>query len=147
MNKQNKFAKYILVGLTLFTWVACDKDEAPVVDEPQIESLEVGRDNNGMVRPGGDLHIDAPILAPGGIANITLGIHPESGDGWTFEQVFTEGYEGLKNADFHEHIDVPAEATEGEYHLHLTVTDQAGQIAEVESHLEITAEADADSGH
>ncbi|MEC3878855.1 DUF4625 domain-containing protein [Parapedobacter sp. 10938] len=145
MNKQNKHFIYILLGLTLFTWAACSKDESPAVDKPLIESLEVGHDNNRMVRPGGDLHLDAAILAPGGIAHITLEIHPEIGDGWVFEQVFTDGYEGLKNTDFHQHIDVPVDAAEGEYHLHVTVTDQAGQVAEAESHLDITAEAE--EGH
>src|SRR5690606_8836994 len=139
MNKQNKHFIYILFGFVFFAVAACDKDETPRVDKPLIESLEVGHDNDRIAHPGSDLHLDAPILAPGGIASIPLEIHPESGEGWTFEQVFTDGYEGLKNADFHEHIDVPADAAEGEYHLHLTVTDQAGQTAEAESHLDIVA--------
>lgn len=137
MNKQKKLFIYILFGFTFFTWAACNKDETPEMDKPQIESLEVGHDNNLTAHPGSDLHLDAAILAPGGIASITLAIHPENGDGWEFEQVFIDGYEGLKNTDFHEHIDVPADAAEGEYHLHLTVTDKAGNSVEAESHLNI----------
>jgi len=146
MNKQKKLFIYILFGFTFLTWAACSKDETPEVDKPLIESLEVGIDNSGTAHPGSDLHLDAAILAPGGIASITLTIHPENGDGWEFERVFTDGYEGLKNADFHEHIDVPADAAEGEYHLHLTVADKAGNTVEAESHLDIVP-GDGDDDH
>lgn len=140
MNKQNKRFIYTLFGLALFTWAACNKDEAPGADTPLIETLEVGHDDNRTAHPGSDLHLDAAILAPGGIASITLTIHPENGDGWEFEQVFVEGYEGVRNTDFHEHIDVPADAAEGEYHLHLVVTDKAGNTAEAESHLDLVVD-------
>ena len=66
---------------------------------------------------------------------------------WEFEQVFTEGYEGLKNTDFHEHIDIPADAAEGEYHLHLTVADKVGNTVEGESHLDIVAGDGSDEHH
>src|SRR5690606_36256139 len=98
MNKQNKLFVAILVGFTFLTWAACDKDEAPEVDKPLIEALEVGHDNDRIAHPGSDLHLDAAILAPGVIASIRLSIHPESETGWEFERVYTEGYEGLKNA-------------------------------------------------
>ncbi|WP_262246209.1 DUF4625 domain-containing protein [Parapedobacter soli] len=146
-NKRNKFLVYILLGFTFFSWAACDKGGTPTVDKPLIESLEVGHDNDGIAHPGSDLHLDAAILAPGVIARITLSIHPEGETGWTFERVYTEGYEGLKNADFHEHIDIPADAAEGEYHLHLTVVDKAGNTAETESHLDIVAGEDDHGDH
>lgn len=148
INKQNKFFSFILIGLTLVTWTACDKDDdGPAVDGPLIETLEVGHDNDRTAHPGSDLHLDAAILAPGTIASITLSIHPEGAEGWEFEQVFTAGYEGLKNADFHEHIDVPATAAEGEYHLHLTVADKAGNTVEEESHLDIVAGDGSEEHH
>ena len=137
MNKQNKFVIYILAGLTFFAWSSCNKDEDPDIHKPLVETLEVGHDNNRTAYPGSDLHLDVVIVAPRGIAHINLEIHPESGEGWTFEKVFTEDYEGLRNASFHEHVDVPADALEGEYHLHLTVTDKVGNTAEAESYLEI----------
>lgn len=137
MNQQNKFVIYMLAGFTFFAWTACNKDEGDDIGKPLIETLEVAHDNNRLTYPGSALHLDAAIVAPGGIAHINLEIHPENGEGWTFEKLFTEGYEGLRNASFHEHIDVPAGAEEGEYRLYLTVTDKAGNTAEVESHLEI----------
>src|SRR3546814_8409799 len=90
MNKQNKHLIYILLGLTLFTWAACDKNGTPVVDKPLIESLEVGLDNSGIAHPGSVLHLDAAIVAPVDIASITLSIHPEGADGWEFAQVRSE---------------------------------------------------------
>jgi len=140
INKQNKFFFYFLMGLTIFTWTACDKDDdGTAVDGPLIETLVVGQDNDRTAHPGLDLHLEAAILAPGTIASITLSIHPEGESGWELEKIYTEGYEGLKNVNFHEHIDVPADAEEGEYHLHLTVADQAGNTIETESHLHIVA--------
>jgi hypothetical protein len=40
-------------------------------------------------------------------------------------------FSGLKNAEFHKHIDIPADAVTGLYHLHLAVTDQQKQMAEL----------------
>ncbi len=140
MKNQNKFVMLALVGLTIFSLASCNKDDDPVIENPTIEGLEVGHDNNRTAYPGSDLHLDAEILAPGIIASIKLEIHPGSGEGWTFEQVFIDGYEGLRNASFHEHLDVPADAAVGEYHLHLVVTDKAGNTAEAESHLEIVVD-------
>ncbi len=137
MKKQNKLVALALVGFTFFSLASCNKDDDTIIEKPTIGGLEVGHDNNRTAYPGSDVHVEATILAPGTIANIKLEIHPESGEGWEFEQVFTEGYEGLKNANFHEHIDIPEGAAEGEYHLHLVVTDKAGNIVEAESHLDI----------
>ena len=137
MKKQNKLAVLALIGTTVLSLASCNKDDDPIIEKPTIEGLEVGHDNNQTAYPGSDLHLDAAILAPGAIASIKLEIHPEAGEGWEFEEVFTAGYEGLKNADFHEHIDIPADAAEGEYHLHVVVTDKAGNSVEAESHLNI----------
>src|SRR3546814_5447762 len=147
MNNQNKYLICIHLRFILVTWAVCDKNGTPAVDKLLIESLEIGLDNSGIAHPGSDLHLDAAIVAPGDIASITLSIHPEGADGWEFEQVFTEGYEGLKNADFHEHIDVPADAAEGEYHLHLAVADKAGNTVEVESTLELVVGSDDGNEH
>ncbi|RZL39214.1 MAG: DUF4625 domain-containing protein, partial [Pedobacter sp.] len=37
----------------------------------------------------------------------------------------------------HKHIDIPADAVLGLYHVHIKITDQAGQVTDVESDLEI----------
>ena len=49
----------------------------------------------------------------------------------------TGKYIGVKNTEFHEHIDIPADAPLGAYHLHITVTDKEGQTATAKAHLEV----------
>lgn len=138
MNTKQLFSS-LNVALVLFLLgiAACKKDK-DVVPKPTIPRLEVGMENNKVANPGGDLHLEADIVAAGTIANIKVEIHPESGStGWTFSQTFTEGYEGAKNTEFHEHIDVPANAAVGEYRLHLVVTDKAGNTATGEAEFTI----------
>lgn len=137
MNTKQIFGR-LSIALFLFAVIfsACKKDN-DIVANPTITDLEIGSGNNKTAYPGADVHIEAEILAPGGIANIKISIHPEGGAGWTFNQTYTEGYEGLKNAELHEHIDIPEDAATGEYHVHITVTDKAGNIAEADSELNI----------
>ncbi len=138
--KTNRFFALILVLVAFAT--ACKKDpKAPAA--PSISGLEVGINNNGKVFPGNDLHLEAEITAPGLIQEVKVKIHGETGGGWTFEKVYTDGFKGLKNSTLHEHIDVPESAALGKYHLHLTVTDQWGQVTEEEADLEITIDPDA----
>lgn len=122
------------IAVILFTlaFSACNKDKDVVV-KPTITGLEVGMENSKVANPGGDLHLDAEIVAPGNIANIKVEIHPEGSTGWIYDQTFTEGYHGVKNVDFHEHIDIPANAAVGDYHLHLVVTDQKGNTTTAEA--------------
>jgi hypothetical protein len=132
--KNNK----IIIALLLLTsvFVACKKDRIEP-QGPTIALLEVGHENNKTAYAGTDIHIEATINALANIAKVKLQIHPAIDGGWEFEQEFTEGFVGLKNADFHQHIDIPADAELGKYHIHLSVTDQQGRTTEVESELEI----------
>ena len=72
------------------------------------------------VARGSDLHTEFLINAVNGIHNISVDIHahdltPADGEvEWEYEAVFEEGYHELTEADFHEHIDVPATASAGE---------------------------------
>ncbi|RYD89027.1 MAG: DUF4625 domain-containing protein [Sphingobacteriales bacterium] len=137
-----KTTKQILVLLlltgSLFSACKKDNDETPAVQAPAITGLEVGTGNNKIAHPGNDLHIEAQIVAPGTIENVVLEIHPEEGEGWEVNTTYTEGFAGQKNAEFHKHIDVPAEAALGHYHGHLKVTDKNGKVTELEFELEVT---------
>ncbi|HRP55446.1 DUF4625 domain-containing protein [Agriterribacter sp.] len=137
MATKQIFSK-LSVGLffLFLAFSACKKDK-DVIAKPTITDLEIGSGNSKTAYPDADVHIEASVLAPGSIANIKVEIHPEGGSGWTFTQIYTEGYEGLKNADLHEHIDIPEDAATGEYHVHITITDKAGNVAEAESALNI----------
>ena len=128
----------IIIALFLLTSVfaACKKDKVETAG-PSISGLEVGHENNKTAYPGTDIHIEAALSAMANIAKVTLEIHPATEGGWEYKQEFTEGFSGLKNADFHQHIDVPADAALGKYHIHLSMTDQQGRTTEVESELEL----------
>lgn len=130
-----KTKKILLVAFLFLTVLnACKKDE-PILGAPTISGLEVGTANSKIAYPGNDLHIEAQIEAPGVIARVKLEINPVNGTGWKFNETFTESFVGLKNAEFHEHFDVPVDAAVGAYKLVLTVTDQAGKITKIESDL------------
>jgi hypothetical protein len=118
-------------------FVSCKDDDKIDVAPPTITDVEIGSGNSKKAHAGGDFHIEVQIVAPGDIDRVELEIHPESGSGWKFDTVYTAGLAGLKNAELHEHIDVPASAAVGQYHLHLRVTDKNGNKAEIESDIEV----------
>ncbi|WP_230080299.1 DUF4625 domain-containing protein [Winogradskyella marina] len=94
---------------------------------------------------GTDFHAEFVINALNGIHNITVDIHAHDlpvGAGeveWDEEIVFSEGYHGLTEVEFHEHIDVPVTAPEGEYHMVFTVEDEDGNTKEHHAHIDVTA--------
>lgn len=110
---------------------SCEKDDVTVAASPVISNLEVGHHNSLTAQAGTDLHMEAEVVAEGNIEKITVEIHKEDGTGDEMEAEYTD-YAGLKNATFHKHIDIPAGAAAGEYHFHLTVTDQQGNSTSVD---------------
>ncbi len=121
----------LLAGLA----ASCKKDDAAA--KPVITLTEVGHDNSRHAMRGDDMHLEADIVAEGLIKRIDVEIHKEDGS-YEIEKSYTEGkYLGVKNTEFHEHIDIPAEAPLGEYHLHFTVTDKKGQTTLAEAHIEV----------
>lgn len=130
--------KFVLgMGIAVL-FAACSKkngDDLPAA--PTVALTELGSGNSKIAYAGADLHLDAEILAPGNIASIQVEIHPEGAGDWKYDSLYTEGFVGLKNAEFHKHIDIPDDVAPGSYHFHLVVTDQRGQRKEVEDELEI----------
>ena len=125
-----------LVSVMALSFNSCDKEEQ-TVSKPKITLTEVGHDNSKHAYPGHDLHLEAEIVAEGVIKSINVEIHQEDGS-FEIEKSYVEGkYIGVKNVEFHEHIDIPANAPLGEYHLHLTVTDNEGQQSMAETHIDI----------
>ena len=117
----------LLFSLCVLGFSSCKDNNEPDPAKPVINLTEIGRDNSKTVTAGNDLHLDASIVAEGLIRQIDIEIRQEDGD-FKIEIAYTEGkYIGVINADFHEHIDIPADAPAGEYHLHFIVTDQLGQ--------------------
>jgi hypothetical protein len=128
-----KRTNWVFALILMLFFVGCSKDPAM----PKITLVELGENNSGSVFQGAELHIDAEIEAEAGIDVIILEIHYEgSGTGWEYEKEYTE-YTGLKNTDFHKHIDVSADATPGDYHFHLKVRDKQGRQTSKEAELVI----------
>ncbi len=133
------------VAALLLTASSCNKEQNPA--KPTVTLTEVGHDNSKVAEPGEDLHLEADILAEGLIKRIDVEIHLEDGD-YEIEKSYTEGkYIGVKNVEFHEHIDIPADAPLGEYHLHFTVTDRKGQTTTAETHLDVVEDDGHDHEH
>ncbi len=140
MKKLN-IKPFFAILFTVIILASCKKDKDEFSPAPTITGLEIGSNNSKIGYPGNDIHIEGEIFAPANLASVALEIHPKTGTGWKFEQVYTEGFVGLKNAEFHKHIDIPANAVLGLYHIHIKITDQAGQVTEVESELELKKDA------
>jgi len=130
-------------SVSLTVWIAsaimlvgiygCSKDPA----RPVINDFEIGKDNSGVAVRGGGLHIEANMEAEGKIDVVIVEIHFEGvGEGWEYEKIYTE-FNGLKNGEFHNHIEVPADAALGEYHVDFKVRDQEGQETKVAGDVEI----------
>ena len=133
--KTNNILRFLAIFTLVAGLAACQKNPAA----PKITLTEVGHENSGKAEQGDDMHLEADILAEGLIKSIHVEIHKENGS-YEIEKSYTTGkYIGVKNIEFHEHIDIPAEAPLGEYHLHFTVTDNEGQTATAETHVEVIA--------
>lgn len=143
MKKSLFMAAVLLLSLCMFTFSACDDNEEDKnVGKPVVALNEVGEENSKTAIAGSDLHLEGEITAENRIKRIDIEIHQEEGGEFRVEKSFTEGkYIGVKNTTFHEHIDIPAEAPAGAYHLHFTVTDQLGQTEMAESELAVKAAA------
>lgn len=137
-----------ITGLIL---LSCEEDEDN--QKPVINLTELGYENSKIGYSGTDIHIEADIVAEGTIDIVTIEIHPENEheksasidlheDEWEFDTSFTE-FSGLKNTNFHKHIDIPADADTGHYHFHFIVTDMEGQQSVVEEELKIKHPDDA----
>lgn len=91
---------------------------------------------------GHDFHTEFNIFALKGIHKVHINIHSHGlvpGPGeilWTFDQDY-HNYHGQTEASFHEHIDVPVTAPAGEYHMVVTVEDEAGNTVEHETHIDV----------
>lgn len=148
MNKSNLKFLAIIAFLGLFLQsCSSDDDTDSLTNAPEISNFEYGEGNEHSTEPvayiGSDIHLEAEINAVATIESITLIIHAhdlEVGEDeveWDFEQIFTDAKYLVLNPEFHEHIDIPATAPEGEYHVELIITDALGNSTEVEGHIDI----------
>jgi hypothetical protein len=134
---------FAFITLISITFTSCEEDVKP----PVISDVEVGLKNSKTAYVGADLHLEATIVAEGKISKIQVTIHPASEaehvsamkaksattheDEWEVDTTYTK-FSGLKNTTFHEHIDIPVNAEQGAYHLHIIVVDMEGNSTEFE---------------
>jgi hypothetical protein len=141
----------VFIMAVIMILASCREDE---ISMPEILDFRLGYDNGSTFHAGDDLHIDAEIFAVNGIDVIIVEIHYEgehkktlrfaNGDDdndydyheWEAE-IRYEKFRGLKNTDFHEHIDIPHDAAPGDYDLHFIVVDQEGFTARVDAEFTI----------
>lgn len=142
----------VIAAFSTALFMSCEPNETV---KPVIQNVELGMQNSKTATVGGDLHVEADIIAEGKIASIRLVIHPEgeeahvpayqavsklnASEEWELDSIYTGVYANLKNTQFHEHIDIPADAPTGEYHLHLIVTDLEGNQTTYEDEIELLA--------
>ncbi len=147
MNTIFKTLTIIFTIATMAFFTSCEKDDdtaKPVISSIEFGSNEEDADSHSAYQDS-DMHIEAEIVAEGKIDYITVEIHSEEDDesedhdheGWECDSTYTEGFSGLKNATFHKHIEIDADATPGNYHLHFIVVDMLGNQVVYEGELEI----------
>lgn len=137
MKKQTLFSATLLLGLFTLIFSSCGSDD-PVVAKPTITLSEVGAENSKTGVVGHDLHLEGNIMAEGLIKTISVTIKSSAKDMSVLNVVYNSGkYIGIKNAEFHEHIDIPADFKAGDYKITMTVTDNLGQTTEASSDLKI----------
>jgi hypothetical protein len=136
---KNRLMKLCVAGVLAATCLfSCKKEDAPVLEKPVVTINEVGSNNSRIAYTGNNLHLDAEVKAPGKVASIKLQITlANSNYGWDVVKTYTTPYSGVKNASFHEHIDVPENARPGMYTLLIVVTDEAGEKAQARVDFEV----------
>jgi hypothetical protein len=142
MYKLAVVVAFALIGLT-----ACDK-----VSIPEITVEEIGENNSYRGVIGEELHMEAEIKASKKIASIRLVIDMTTADTsspsvpsdvtgpvqpWSLNKQYTGAYVNVRNTDFHEHVDIPANAQAGTYKLQLIVTDLDGNQGKFEAAIQL----------
>ena len=120
MNK--KF--FIGAFTTLFALVtiglsSCSSDENE--NNIKINITELGAENSKIANVGSDMHVEADVEADALIAGISTTLKQKDGD-FKIENSFDD-YNGVRNAEFHKHIEIPANTPAGDYTFTISVTD------------------------
>lgn len=129
---------FLIAATTLCLFMACTKDEAGTVSEIQIKDVEIGTGNSKTGYPGESFHIETNITAATKIDNVKLQITSKSPTlGWAFAQTYIDGFNGVKNANFHKDLLIGANAVPGSYHFFLIVKGQNGTSKIIEDSIQI----------
>ncbi|KEO75476.1 DUF4625 domain-containing protein [Anditalea andensis] len=131
----------LLISVILFS-CKDEEDIVPVLQEPTIEKVEVGLNNNETGVIGRDFHFNADVIAGDRIEDIQVKILQRSGETyrgvWAFEIKWPQ-YKDAKNANVHAHFNIPNDAIEGTYDFVIIVNDQNGTKLEEKRNISIYA--------
>ncbi len=97
--------------------------KAPDPNDATIENIEIGENNNMAGVVGGNVPVSASIKTKTPIKEIEVEFH---GDGGEFPTSYEGKYAGQTDVKFSENVPVDAKAPKGEYHVHITVTEENG---------------------
>lgn len=92
-------------------------------EHPGVSDLRVGTDGNGEAFVGQELPVTAHISVHTPINRADVEIRAISGQGWAFQQQYTEGIAGKTHAQFETVIAVPDTVETGDYILVLRIMD------------------------
>ncbi|GET45101.1 DUF4625 domain-containing protein [Capnocytophaga felis] len=143
INKIKHLFVVLAVVLLQAVVTSCNKDDDNKIEEiiirkPKVEDLEIGYQNSKKAHPESDLHLEAYITAEETIKSVRVQITPkESGISWFVDITYTKGFAGNKEANLHQHYDIPKKAKEGTYDVLIIVTDAKGNKTIVEDTLTI----------
>lgn len=131
MNR--KFMILFVATAISFNFAACDSDNKDNDNTKPIVVINEPTAGDSL-KPGTSLHFDAVFTDDVELKNYKVDIHSAEGHShskatvsdstWSFQKTFN--INGKKNTTVHEHIDIPANAKEGAYHLVVYCTDAAG---------------------
>ena len=142
MNVLKKFSFVALSTALLFSCSKEDEKNGITTPAPKIEELELGHENSKIGHIGDDVHIEALFSAEGMIKETKLQITYANGESsFKIEEISTE-FVGKKGGKIHKHVDIPADAKEGNYDFLFSVTDQKGQTTSVKEVLKVEKKRD-----
>ncbi|MDR1585162.1 MAG: DUF4625 domain-containing protein [Prevotellaceae bacterium] len=136
-----------IIILSGFIFTACEKENEDLTKP----TIVINEPHEGeAIEPGEELHFEADIADDTELSSYKIDVHNAS-DGHThseaagilksiahegdteefsYLETFTDAA-GKKNHHIHQHIDIPENAEEGEYHLTIYVVDKTGNEAHV----------------
>ncbi len=120
---QKGIASMSCLLMSLFIISACSSGSG-------ISDIQIGETGGQEAFVGQDLAISGNISSHADLVDVTIEITPESGEGWTFEQQYTDGIAGAKQAKFEQKIPVPLTAETGNYVLVIRAIDTHGHLIE-----------------
>lgn len=141
MKKNILWGALMLMSMFGLTLTSCsDDDDNNGKGNITIKLEEVGAHNSKEVIVGKDLHVEASAFAENLIKAIKIELKDAGGKVvLTKDYSQTGKYTNVKNAHFHEHIDIPSTLTAGTYTFVFSVTDGGNQVGSSEVKLNVKA--------